>query len=136
MTAFEFNHWLFDRNNGLKSKNRKILFLLDNCSAHKITSEINNIELLFLPKNSMSKLQPLDAGIIRSFKAKYFGFQLSSLVNKITPGVLVEGLYKEITIKDVIIYSKYACDDVVNETLINCWNKVFNDEIDAEQMTS
>ncbi len=30
-----------------------------------------NFQLIFLPKKTIAKLQPLDAGIIRSFKTKY-----------------------------------------------------------------
>ncbi|KAG0441489.1 Tigger transposable element-derived protein 6 [Dictyocoela muelleri] len=124
MMSFEFNRWLFDLNFELKNKNREILLILDYCYSHKITSELSNIELLFLPKNSTSKLQPLDAGIIKSLKAKYFGYQLSKIVNEISPGVIVKNLFKEITIKDEIIYSKYAWDYVSKDTIINCWKKV------------
>ncbi|KAG0442128.1 Tigger transposable element-derived protein 6 [Dictyocoela muelleri] len=94
MTSIEFKKWLFDWNCTLKEKNRKILLLLDNCTSHKSTIELSNIELFFLPKNSTSKLQPLDAGIIRSFKSKFFSYQLSSIVNRITPEVFIENLYK------------------------------------------
>jgi hypothetical protein len=39
----------------------------------KVRPEINltNIELVYLPPNTTAHLQPMDAGIIHSFKAKY-----------------------------------------------------------------
>ncbi|KAG0441429.1 Tigger transposable element-derived protein 6 [Dictyocoela muelleri] len=117
MTSFEFNSWLYDWNLELKTKKRKILLILDNCPGHKITCSTSNIELLFLPKNSTSKLQPLDAGIIRSFKVKFYSYQLKSIVGKITNDVNIEKLFKELTIRDAIIYSKYAWDDVPEETI-------------------
>ncbi|KAG0430420.1 Tigger transposable element-derived protein 6, partial [Dictyocoela muelleri] len=124
MTSAEFNTWLFDWNSELRSKNRKILLVLDNCPGHKITCETSHIELLFLPKNSTSKLQPLDAGIIRSFKAKFYSYQLSFIVGKITKDVSVEKLFKEFLVKDAIIYAKYAWDDVSSDTIKHCWQKV------------
>ncbi|KAG0434594.1 Tigger transposable element-derived protein 6 [Dictyocoela muelleri] len=84
MTSSEFNSWLFDLNIRFKNEKRKVLLVLDNCPGHKITIETSNIEILFLPKNTTSKLQPLDAGIIRSFKAKFFSYRISSIVEKIS----------------------------------------------------
>lgn len=46
----------------------EILLLLDNCSAHgkkEKFPEMKNICVEFLPPNTKSKIQPLDAGIIR-----------------------------------------------------------------------
>ena len=51
---------------------RKVLLLVDNCSAHpKHVEGLRNIELFFLSPNTTSKIQPYDAGIIRAFKMHY-----------------------------------------------------------------
>jgi hypothetical protein len=57
---------------------RKITLSLDNFSAHESGLEIvkaegglENVEVNFLPVNAMSVCQPLDHGIIRSWKAHY-----------------------------------------------------------------
>ena len=52
---------------------RLVLLFLDNAPSDPGTfqSKLRNIKLLFLPKCTASRLQPLDAGIIRSFKYKY-----------------------------------------------------------------
>uniref|UniRef100_U9SNZ5 DDE-1 domain-containing protein n=1 Tax=Rhizophagus irregularis (strain DAOM 181602 / DAOM 197198 / MUCL 43194) TaxID=747089 RepID=U9SNZ5_RHIID len=34
-------------------------------------SNLTNIKLIYLPPNTTAHLQPMDAGIIHSFKAKY-----------------------------------------------------------------
>ena len=48
-------------------------FFIDNAPCHPETLQNNlkNIKLIFLPKFTTSRLQPLDAGIIRPFKCKY-----------------------------------------------------------------
>lgn len=43
-------------------KNKKILLLIDNASCHKLNFTPENIEVLFLPPNTTSLIQPLDQG--------------------------------------------------------------------------
>jgi hypothetical protein len=60
---------------------RKVILLMDNFSAHEcavaeleampLGSGLMNTEICWLPPNTTSKLQPLDQGIINSFKARY-----------------------------------------------------------------
>lgn len=50
---------------------RKIALLLDNCAAHPHLFDLKNIELVFLPPQTTSVLQPMDQGIIRSLKCHY-----------------------------------------------------------------
>ena len=47
--------------------------ILDNATCHpkSIIDSFLQIKIIFLPKNSISRLQPLDAGIIQNFKVKY-----------------------------------------------------------------
>lgn len=60
-----------DLGQGAPSKKKKILLLLDNCSAHPPDVELTNIELAFLPPNTTSILQPADQGIINAAKVHY-----------------------------------------------------------------
>ena len=80
----------------MKSQRRKILLLTDNAPSHKIPEDegshsqmhgfncisMENVLILFLPPNTTSHVQPLDAGIIRSFKAGYRRKQMSWLIEK------------------------------------------------------
>jgi hypothetical protein len=56
-------------------RTRQILLTMDNFSAHWAAVEQNppppNIRICWLPANSTSRFQPLDQGIIQSFKAYY-----------------------------------------------------------------
>ena len=59
----------------MQRENRQIILLVDNFSAHiqvdPIDYDLKAIPLEFLPPNTTAQLQPLDAGIIRIFKAYY-----------------------------------------------------------------
>ncbi len=56
----------------MKRQNRKILLLADNAPTYLLDESIqlSNINVHFLPPNTTAHLQPLDAGIINSFKVK------------------------------------------------------------------
>ena len=45
---------------------------MDNCPAHPEIGGLKAIELCFLPPNTTSITQPMDQGVIRSLKAKYW----------------------------------------------------------------
>lgn len=69
-----FQEWLldFDYQVGIKHNKQCVLLLLDNCTSHKLDNlTLENVEVYFLPPNTTSKLQPMDAGIIMSFKKHY-----------------------------------------------------------------
>lgn len=55
----------------MRSQNRRVCLLVDNFSGHNITYEPRNVQLEFFALNMTSFVQPLDAGIIRCFKAHY-----------------------------------------------------------------
>ena len=120
MTAIIFDKWICNWDLKLRKENnkRKILLLLDNASCHKVNQcLLTNIEVLFLPPNCTSKIQPLDAGIIYSFKRKY----------KLK---FIKWLY-EMTIKDdtkclisliqAIRYVIQAWNEVDSAVIGNCW---------------
>jgi hypothetical protein len=53
-------------------QNRKIILIVENCAAHpKDTPFLRNVRVIRYPANCTSALQPLDLGIIHSFKAYY-----------------------------------------------------------------
>ncbi|KAF9897909.1 hypothetical protein BX616_004777 [Lobosporangium transversale] len=54
---------------------RRVALVLDNAPSHMprdfVLDQLRNVQLVFLPANSTSKTQPLDAGIIAVFKGNY-----------------------------------------------------------------
>ncbi len=57
-------------NNQMKRQNRDILLFIDNCATHPDVT-LSNVKLRFLPPNTTSCLQPLEAGIIKATKSVY-----------------------------------------------------------------
>ena len=77
----------------MAKQRRNILLFADNCSAHVKAAQ--NIQLrlgtlIFLPTNS-SRSQPLDQGIIRSFKAHYQKRVLLKIIAAFDSGKLKRG---------------------------------------------
>ena len=75
MTQDLFFEWLsrLDRYIG-DTQGRKILLLVDNCSAHgkkHNVPDLQNVRVEFLPPNTTRKVQPLDAGVIAWVKGQY-----------------------------------------------------------------
>ena len=54
----------------MKMQNRNVVLFLDNATSHQesIEKNLSNIKLVFFPKSTTSRLQLLDAKIIRGFK--------------------------------------------------------------------
>ena len=71
MTMDLFQKWLRDFDCSMDSMNRKVLLVLDNCTAHVKVDGLKATKLLFLPANATAKLQPLDTGIIKNLKFFY-----------------------------------------------------------------
>jgi hypothetical protein len=120
MTAAIFQEWLNSFNSCLRKQSRHILLLLDNATSHKAPAALlSNIKLHFLPPNMTSSLQPLDAGIINSFKSHYRKLQLQKMVELADAEKLVE-----IGLDDAVRYCKIAWDNVSSDTILHCWNHI------------
>lgn len=122
MTASIFFDWLHyvDRKIG-KTDGRKILLLMDNCSAHgtkHTLPELDNIDIQFLPPNTTSKLQPLDAGIIAAMKKRYRKRQMEHAVDLLDVGVL--NIYKN-DILTAMRWLETIWANVTEEIIRNCW---------------
>ena len=70
MTGNLFVSWLHEIDAQFQKDNRKVCLLIDNSSCHLkiLERDLSNIELVFLPENATSVMQPLDQGVIKNFK--------------------------------------------------------------------
>jgi len=72
MTGAIWLDWLQKFDKEMERQNRQVILLVDNCSSYLVPEfDLRATYLEFLPPNTTAQQQPLDAGIIRSFKAYY-----------------------------------------------------------------
>lgn len=122
MTSVLFFQWLhrFDDSIGQKS-GRKAILLIDNCSAHgspQTLPQLLNVTVKFLPPNTTSRLQPLDAGCIAAFKLRYRSFQLERALDLSEEGVTA--IYK-LDILTAMRAVKKIWSDISSTSIKNCW---------------
>src|SRR3954468_4162028 len=99
---------------------RKVLLLIDNCPAHpKDHAVLQNTHIHFLPPNMTSKLQPCDAGIIRSLKGHY-----RCKLNKTMLAMMEENTF-DIKNIDILTAIQMVVDAWINnvtaQTITNCF---------------
>ena len=68
MDSILFAEWVPGVDRRFTKEGRKIVLLVDNCPAHPSIDNLVSTELIFLPPNTTSNLQPMDQGVIRSLK--------------------------------------------------------------------
>ena len=107
-----------DLDSRMRAQNRKILLLLDNFSGHRISYSPSNIDIEFLAPNMTSHIQPLDQGIIRTFKAIY---RRSFCMRALEADDGQEEDIWKITIKEAMEMATKAWDLVSSQTIHNCW---------------
>ncbi|KAG0437110.1 Tigger transposable element-derived protein 6 [Dictyocoela muelleri] len=123
LTAEIFNDYLISLNDKLKIENRKILLLLDNFSGHKVGNK-SNIELLFFPPNCTSIIQPLDLGIIHSFKSRFKSLLNNfQIYNALSNDNDQKAINKKIDFACVIRWVDKSFLEITNDVIKNCWNK-------------
>ena len=98
---------------------RKIVLLVDNCPAHPSIDNLVSSELIFLPPNTTSKLQPMDQGVIRSLKAHYKTMSVRKLIEAIEK----KKPLPELSILDAMQMLDLACGKVTTKTVVNCFEK-------------
>lgn len=102
----------------MQTQGRKIILLIDGFSAHYIAFKPRNIRMEFFEANLTAHVQPLDAGAIRCFKARYRRQYCSRAIDLDEAGE--EDIYK-INLLESIKMAQHAWHKVSGETLANCW---------------
>ena len=120
MTSAIFQEYLKDLNKKMVKEKRKILLLIDNAPSHIVGEELTNITIKFLPKDTTSVLQPLDQGIIRSFKAYY---KMALIKHLIAVGNNTPETMRRINLGVVVHWISDAWKKVSEMTITNCFKK-------------
>ena len=86
MDSVLFEEWIREIDTKFTKEKKKVALIIDNCPAHLTINNLKSIELILLPRNTTSKLQPMDQEVIRSLKAYYKALALERLVVAIDKG--------------------------------------------------
>ena len=114
-----FIRWLKELDRKMVAEERKITMIVDNCPAHPNVEGLQAVELIFLPPNTTSKLQPMDQGVIRSLKAKY----RSAVVRLYIHHIEIDKEIPKINILDAMKFLVQAWNRVSKDTILNCFKK-------------
>ena len=112
---------------------RREVLLPDNCSAHEnidYLPTLLHVHVLFLPKNTTARLQPLDGGIIASLKKLYKKPQVQRAIHLIDNGI-TQNLYDY----DIRIAVQNICEDWYRlDSIItrNCRRKIGTSDDDVD----
>lgn len=123
MTTDLWCNILQDLDAEMQNENRKIILFVDNASCHK-TPHLKNVELHYLPPNTTALLQPLDQGIIHSFKAYYRQIIVKKQLSALERDLSIPDFYKSISLLDALNFVKRAWLLVDPGTISNCFRKV------------
>ena len=116
MTTTLFSDVVTRFDSQMAADKRSVLLLIDNCSSHKVTTELRATRLYFLPPNTTSHLQPLDAGIIQNFKVKYRKLLVRHFIDCIDSQRTMT-----VDVKQAIQFISIAWAEVLPNTIANCW---------------
>ena len=94
---------------------------VDNCSAHPDSIEASNLKLVFLPPNTTSKLQPMDAGVIQAVKTKYRVKLLRCILCRMDDCDTASELVKKVNVLDAISWMKAFWYDLSIESIKKCF---------------
>ncbi|XP_016664989.1 tigger transposable element-derived protein 4-like [Acyrthosiphon pisum] len=114
MTSALFEKWLSNFDKKMSLKGKKVLLLIDNCTAHKTKKKLNSIKVDFFPPNTTSQIQPMDQGIIQNIKILYRKEIIRKMVNDID-----EGRSFSINLLQTMRMCYKAWENVEKNTIVN-----------------
>ena len=114
-------------NRKFSSQHRNVTLLLDNAGCHPEElkgKHSNYIKLIFLPRNTTSKLEPLDVGIIQIFKVHYRTLLLHYVHSKIDQTTdTAADISKSVNVLKAIQWVAEGWGSVKRETIVKCFKK-------------
>ena len=122
-------------NNKLKHTDHQILLFLDNAPCHPASMKgmFSNIKIEFLPKNTTSHTQPLDAGIIKTWKVHYRRKLLRYIASEIDGQKSLSEIIKSVHLLTAIRWMVSAWEEVKPAVITRCFKHVgmYPDEAEA-----
>ena len=107
------------------------MLLVDNCPAHppeeSLVSKDGRIRVVYLPKNTTSKIQPLDQGIISFFKRVYWKELMQDILEQ---DASITAFLKDLSLKDAMYLLARAWDPVSAQSINATWTKALGNPFD------
>ncbi|XP_061191526.1 tigger transposable element-derived protein 6-like [Saccostrea echinata] len=120
MTSELFQDWIKDFDRQMRLSNRKVILLVDNAASHNQGDLIlRNVKLHFLPPNTTAHIQPMDAGIIKAFKAHYRRQLVAHYID-----CAEKNKEQTVDLRQALHMVKMAWDCVSTKTITNCYRHV------------
>ena len=116
MTRLIFDEWVCAFDKRMKREGRHVLLLLDNATSHSKDLSLTNITLQFLPPNTTSHIQPMDARIINSFKCHYRKHLVRHYLQCVE-----EERAQSVDLRQALGFVKHAWSEVTSTTIYRCW---------------
>lgn len=130
MTATLFREWFNDMfvpevEQYLLKKNLsfKVLLLIDNATCHPEDLDHPNVKIVYLPPNTTSLIQPMDQGIIATFKAVQLRLTFEWLLDELDSdnNMTVTEIWKKYTMVNCLEFIRRSLQAVKQKTLAGCW---------------
>ena len=123
MTGQIYTNWLQNWDRSLRIAGHKVLLLDDNCTAHRGIDDLTNIEVVFLPPNTTSLIQPMDQGIIKCLKGYYRVKLHERMITELDLDISRKAtdVIKTVTLLDAVNLISEAWLEVKPETIANCF---------------
>ncbi|KAI5100977.1 hypothetical protein C0J45_9963 [Silurus meridionalis] len=105
----------------------KVLLAMDNAVRHPLDLSYEGVQIVFLPANTTSLIQPLDQGFIRTFKALYTKNLMQHLVEAMDScsNFLLKEFWRQFTIETCLQVIQRVLQELKPETLNACWKKLW-----------
>ena len=112
-------------NRKMAAAKRNILLFMDNAPCHLENFVVPywNTKVVFLPKNFTSRLQPVDAGIIRNCRIKHRKKLLKFVISQIDDNRKTSKIIQEADVLKEISWIKAAWEEVSGQAATNCFRK-------------
>ena len=112
----------------------RAILLVDNAGGHTAQSlnlEHPNVTVSYLPPRTTSLLQPMDMGIIKTFKSNYQRAVYRESIKKMDADSSMSLLdyWKQFNIRDAVCLIKQAWDEVKPSTMNACWNALWPESV-------
>ena len=109
--------WLHEFDLIMKKQKRHSCFSSTMQPVHPQGVELENIKLKFFPVNTTAKIQPMDQGIIKTFKAYYRKHLVKHIIVNATTAMTVDDV--NITALDAVYWIQTAWEMVTSTTIKN-----------------